>query len=740
VADAPIQAHGMTIGDLFSNRRFGITYYQREYSWSRDDVKALLEDLKQRFWDEWDQQHDRRRAQGYAPYFLGSIVYYEDQGTTYIVDGQQRITTLHLLLIHLRARLMEQESVDDANHLDTLIWSRRGRRSFVVDIEDHAYILRALIEGKKSIELRENASPSERYLLDRAIDLNEDFPIVLRGDALEAFVDWLLDRVCIAGVRAAGREHGWEIFETTNNRGRQLGPTDLLKSFLLSKAEVGRDKLNVRWREMLSRLSDNDPKTPSDFLKAYLLANFVDLRDDAERKYVNDAFHEWVRRNTYRMGLEKAPSYEHFIRERLAVTGMRYARVVRASRSLTAGWEHIYYNEWNRIPYHLTAVLAGSNFADSDGMFNRAASSVAKYLDILFVRKLLSSKVIDSTPLQGEVLELCMKLRECKSIADVEALLATEAAAMQEDFSRMMTYGLTPNNSAQVRYILARLTDYAECAIGEPTRFTQYLGRASEIAGRPKYQIEHIWAVHFERYREETNNDRRSFNSWRNRLGALILLPQPDNASYGDLPYTDKLETYVRQNILAASLHPASRTNHPRFRRFINDEKLDQLFRPFPNRFDKEAIDDRQRLYQRLCQIIWDPARLGFPEPVSSDADQGAIKLPASTPAQRVKPLAPRRRAARSSMSLQGLLDRGALEDGELLVGISKRPAARFEAKLTSDGRVETLTGEVLPDLDEAAAFLLGKPRKGWEFWHVVREGVQISLKDLRLALAREEG
>src|SRR3712207_6984982 len=48
VADAPIMAQGITVQSLFMGRRFGIVYYQREYSWSRSDVKALISDLYQR--------------------------------------------------------------------------------------------------------------------------------------------------------------------------------------------------------------------------------------------------------------------------------------------------------------------------------------------------------------------------------------------------------------------------------------------------------------------------------------------------------------------------------------------------------------------------------------------------------------------------------------------------------------------------------------------------------------------
>ncbi|WP_344610332.1 GmrSD restriction endonuclease domain-containing protein [Dactylosporangium salmoneum] len=721
----------MTIGELFSNRRFGITYYQREYSWSRDDVKALLEDLRNRFWSQWSHDDDRRRVQGYSPYFLGSIVYYEEEGTTFIVDGQQRITTLHLLLIHLRGLLEEQGSEGDSSHIETLIWSRRGRETFTVDIEDHAYILRAIMRGKVP-DLREGATTSERILRDRALDLREDFPNILRGESLEAFMDWLLDRVCIAGVRASGQDQGWEIFETTNNRGRQLGPIELLKSYLLSKAEFGRQKLNDRWREMLSRLSDNDPKTPSDFLKSFLLARYVNVDDEDERKYVTDAFHEWIRKHPERLGLSKAPSYEKFVREELVLAGTRFARLTRASRIYTPGWETLYYNEFNGIPHHLTALLAGASFADTEGLFKQACDIISGYIDLLFVRKVVNAKVSDGSQLEPYVLELIPKLRSCTDLESLRQTLGLELAGLTDDFGRMTAYGLTPNNKTQVRYLLARVTEYAETSIGQPGRFVEYVGRVSpDDPGSKAHQIEHIWADNFERYREETNGDKRNFNSWRNRIGALLLLPQQDNASYRDLPYRGKLPTYLRHNILAASLHPQSRTNHPRFKRFIADHDLGQLFRPYPDVFDKEAIDTRQILFQKLCELVWAPGKLTLtiPEVVPPASRQVARSQTASTTSGRTR-AASRRRTGNPSVA--ELIAAGHLAPTESIIGISKRPAVRFDARLVPDGRIELPTGEIVADLEEAAAFVFGKPRKGWEFWHVSRDGAEVSLKDFR--------
>ncbi|WP_373319801.1 restriction system modified-DNA reader domain-containing protein [Rugosimonospora africana] len=86
----------------------------------------------------------------------------------------------------------------------------------------------------------------------------------------------------------------------------------------------------------------------------------------------------------------------------------------------------------------------------------------------------------------------------------------------------------------------------------------------------------------------------------------------------------------------------------------------------------------------------------------------------------------------RTAPDLRRLIEVGLLMESEPMVGISRRPAGRFAAHLSADGRVRMPTGEMLPDLDEAAAFALGKPRKGWEFWHVSRNGATVPLKDIR--------
>ena len=203
--------------------------------------------------------HDRRDASRYKPYFLGPYVYFQDGDITYLVDGQQRVSTLHLLLILIRNLLLDQDARDEARQLETLICGvMYGERRYTIDIAERAALLDALMNGR-TYEVRSDDPLSVRNLRDRYGDLEEYFPPELAGEALPYFHDWLLHRVCLVGIEAHDQGHGWEIFETMNDRGLQLSPVDLLKSLLLARSDQTQHRrLNDTWRKAMTGLSALD--------------------------------------------------------------------------------------------------------------------------------------------------------------------------------------------------------------------------------------------------------------------------------------------------------------------------------------------------------------------------------------------------------------------------------------------------------------------------------------------------
>jgi uncharacterized protein with ParB-like and HNH nuclease domain len=129
-----IQGEAKTIRKLLNGAKYSIDYYQREYKWQSKQLTELLDDLSTAFLDGYKPEHDRAEVQKYGHYFLGSIIVSSRDGRNYIIDGQQRLTTLTLLLIYLHRRQLERT---DRVKLDEMIFSEKyGKKSFNLDVTE----------------------------------------------------------------------------------------------------------------------------------------------------------------------------------------------------------------------------------------------------------------------------------------------------------------------------------------------------------------------------------------------------------------------------------------------------------------------------------------------------------------------------------------------------------------------------------------------------------------------------
>ena len=96
--------------------------------------------------------HERPAVADYGHYFLGSIIISDKDGEKFIIDGQQRLTTLTLLLIFLQHQL---EDAEQRGQLAELIFSQKfGRRSFNLDIPERTACMEALYSGQEFVGQR----------------------------------------------------------------------------------------------------------------------------------------------------------------------------------------------------------------------------------------------------------------------------------------------------------------------------------------------------------------------------------------------------------------------------------------------------------------------------------------------------------------------------------------------------------------------------------------------------------
>jgi hypothetical protein len=166
-----IDGKGRTVRDLLAGRKYSIDYYQREYKWQTKHVSELIDDLADKFLDSYEAGHERAAVERYGHYFVGSIIVSDKAGRKFIIDGQQRLTTITLLLIYLQHRLDDKEQ---RSQVAELIFSQKyGKRSFNLDIPERTRCMEALYSGSEYVD--NDPLESVVNILGRYADIDEAF-------------------------------------------------------------------------------------------------------------------------------------------------------------------------------------------------------------------------------------------------------------------------------------------------------------------------------------------------------------------------------------------------------------------------------------------------------------------------------------------------------------------------------------------------------------------------------------
>ncbi|GAA1832676.1 DUF262 domain-containing protein [Luedemannella flava] len=687
-----IDGQAWTIRQLFSGRRYGLDNYQREFAWEKEHLKELLTDLSERFLDRWRSDHEPSEVVNYPPYFLGPIVTHVRQTNALIVDGQQRLTVLMLLLMWLNE--LQADRDDAVAGIEPLIvFDLFGQRRFAVEPEDdydeRRACLTALMTGA-DVDPTQLTSRSNRTLVARYHDLDDLFPDALRGDALPAFIYWLLDRVHLVEISTASGPLALETFETMNDRGLRLNPIDLLKSFVLSKVGVAdQGNVNRTWRARMTALTEADNNAHVGFMRTWLRARYS--RTAADDTDISKSFDKWVRREHANVGVRYPGEFITFVAE-MDRLSRRYVDLLSAAKEPQAGLDVVYANGRNSVTLQLPLILATLTPDDDAATFARKARMVGGYLDIVVARRMVNWRDYGYDAMASGVFSLAREIRGL----DVDTLakrLGDEVASLPETFDAVGAYGLRARNHTRVRYLLARMTAWLEI---------QHDGITTEPAFGPllkkfmSYEIEHIWANKPEL---QPQVKPRQFDQFRNSFGGLLLLTKPFNAAYGAKPYADKVDQYWGQGtMLAKSLHPECYRLNPGFRKVI--EHYDLPFRAYESAFDEHAIAQRQALYQRLCHLVWDPAQYG---------------LAVAAPMVRHRT---ERTRAHFGISISRLMERGFIPPEAALVGTFRD--LDYHARVTHDGQIRLDSGELFDSPSSAAGGALNRGSwNGWTFWRV---------------------
>lgn len=601
-----IEATDTSINKLLKEQKFFIDYFQREYRWQEKHIKQLMEDLTTTFLKSYNEKDKRSDIANYQTYYLGPVVFSEnpENGKKSIIDGQQRITSITLLLIflnHLQKEFKQKVGIGE------LIFSERyGEKSFNMSDEHRESCLKAMFEEGK-YEIQEDDDETVENIVNRYEDIVNSFPEEINERALPYFIDWFIENVVVVQITAYSDENAYTIFETMNDRGLNLTPTEMLKGLVLTKItdKKQRNEINELWKVKMQDLHDFDDNADQSFFQAWFRAKYAKTirpgKADSENQdfeLIGSRFHSWFKDNHENLfQLSTSDDFYSFFKNQFPFFVKWYLNAWDAQANYDSSMPHLNYINYWGIAESLQEplLLSAIEYGDEDETIKKKLDAVARYIETLTVRRSVNFKKFGQTGIKYTMFNIIKKIRN----NDLEKLLKNllkEINSIDESWDGVKNFSLHGMNRKFVKHLLSRISSHIDNIIGKNSTYETYY-----YPNGKQFEIEHLWADKFSQHRDEFEQE-NDFKEWRNSIGALVLLPQGTNQSFNSSKYEDKLNHYLKENTYAQTLNPSFYSKNPNF---LKSERIKQLqFKPFPH-FKKKDISERQKLVQRICEELW---------------------------------------------------------------------------------------------------------------------------------------
>lgn len=531
--------------------------------------------------------------------------------------GNKRLTTLTLLLIfinHLQKKLRIDNLVKLADYICSEV---RGELSFNIIVPDRKSVIEALYAGQ-SFDMNGH-NESTRNIYERYQELETLFPEQLKQEhAILMFVDWFLYNVDLVEIIAYSDEEAYSIFEAMNDRGLKLNQTEMLKGYLLTNIDGDEKKFeaNQLWKDRIVELMSIHKDDEADFFKHWLRSKYAKTvragskgATNQDYEKIGNEYHKWVRDKKNEVGLKRSKDYQYFVNNLFDKYSNLYIIIRKLAQKYTPGFESIYYNAHNNFTLQYQLMLAPIIPEDDEITINKKIKLVSTYIDYYIAHRAVNYLTLSYASQKYTMAIRMMEMRDM-SVEQLASYLKEKALEIAgyfdglPDRSRLgvLAFGLNQWSKRYIRYILARLTVYVETQSGMEDRFVSYV---SPYIKKP-FEIEHIWADHFDRHKDEFINQ-GDFNDIRNLIGDLVLVPKGINQSLNDMDYAEKIIYYIKENLLTQSLHKQAYERNPGFISFVQRSGLP--FRPHEE-FKKDDILTRTKLYKQICEQIWSIDRL----------------------------------------------------------------------------------------------------------------------------------
>lgn len=604
------------IDRVFSNTTYYIDFYQRQYKWNEEPVKRLLEDVFYKFNEEYKKHKDSDIAldqliSKYSWYYLNTYVTNVIDGKIYVVDGQQRLTTITLILIKLKhlAELQQSELID---WVKNKISGHTGfKKEFWMNHEAHKIAMQGLLDGISLDSIDTSSGITAQNMVSNYQIISKWMDSEFLGDLhkLESFIFFFLNRLVLINLAVEQTEVPM-VFEVINDRGVRLKPYEILKGKLLGqieKDELIQLKLNDVWEEQVKKINNFKEDEIDEFFKYFLKGKLADTRGLAQ-KFDKD-YHRVMFEDEYNKILQlnhNAKGVKKFIQNDFIYYTNLYHKIFQYAVSYNDLQPYVYYNNLTAMNTQFLLIMSACEINDIEE--ENKILAVSRQLDRLFCLLQLQ-RSYNSNSFSTEIFKISSEIRNqpISKINEVfdKYLIQHISDARGVNVDIIFNYAFFKETGIELekrfkRYFFARIEKF----IADNTKLNMkhnFYDLIQNTGYKNGFHVEHILSYNDEN-KAHFDNDEELFERERNRLGGLLLLKGADNISSNNETYKKKLKSYANTLYWNETLREDTYKSKLDFTKMIDNYNL--KFRHM-DQFGKEELEERHKLLFDLIKIIW---------------------------------------------------------------------------------------------------------------------------------------
>ncbi|QTN34156.1 DUF262 domain-containing protein [Akkermansiaceae bacterium] len=603
------------IDRVFSNTAYYIDFYQRDYRWTDEPVLRLLDDVFFKFTEQYARTADRDPSQEtitahYPWYYLNTYVTNVVSGRTYVVDGQQRLTTLSLMLIKLRHLAIQHQSPLQG-WLETKIGGQQGfDRHFWMNHIGHQKAQQGLFDGKDAKEIDISSGITAENMVKNYATISTFIDKKLTDrHSFETFTFYFLYRLVLINLAVEQTDVSM-VFEVINDRGVKLRPYEILKGKLLGqidKIELDKDHYNELWETQAGAINAFKEDELDVFFRFYLKAKYADTRREGT-KFDGD-YHRamFTTEMDEKLGLLHNPAkVKAFLKGDFTYYSNLFIKLRTAYNTDQQEFRGVYYNYLLDLDAPFLLVLAAClrDDPDEDEKIRAATAEVDRYFALLQLQS-----AYDSNEFADSLVRIAAAIREqdagtFRAAFDAE-LTSAIASRRNVNEAEPLSYAAFKQtginlNTRFKRYFFARIDEFL--ANGMNLNLKHPIADLVTKTGvKTGFHVEHILSWNAEN-KALFDGDEERFEQERNRLGGILLLKGKDNISSNNEAYHKKLKSYANTLYWNETLRADSYKSKLDMTALKKEHQLD--LQPL-DKFGPDELEARHKLLFQLIGIIW---------------------------------------------------------------------------------------------------------------------------------------